>query len=207
LPEVEQQIRLLMQLTDEYFPEDDASKRDHTRKRQVVATQHELLARCLSCRCDEERDDEAVKEFKTAIALAPTIFVYWLNYLRHLVGRNLLCAALEEINALDLRHLESEAEEGAAIIVNWALAYPEIGFGIRADILKHCLALVSMTKRGLLIVGGAFPRAPDGKWERTEIIRILCAGMYGSLSLEELCRREGIKETTYYQWRKRFLPA
>lgn len=204
LPEIERQIRLLIERTDELLPQ-DAHRHTGTTKDQTNAARYDLLARCLSCQLNEEKDEQAVRAFKTAIALAPTILEYWLNYVRHLVGRGLLGTALAEINAIDLRHLESEGEEGAMIVVNWALAYPEIGLGIHPDILKYCVARVSTSKRGALILGSPFPHTGDGKWRHDEIIRILSCGMFGSLSLDELCRREGIKETTYHRWRKRYL--
>jgi hypothetical protein len=202
---VERQIRLLMQLANEYLSEVETGEPACTTKQQTAAAHHELLARCLSYQCNEEKDEEAIHEFRTAIALAPTILEYWLSYVRHLIGRNLLSSALKEINTLDLRHLESEAEEGAILVANWALAYPEIGFGIRADLLKYCIARLSKEKRALLVMGSAFPRDANGKWKYGEKIRILACEMYGSLSLDELCKREGIDKATYYRWRARLL--
>jgi transposase len=113
---------------------------------------------------------------------------------------------LNEINIVEVWLIENEKESIAQQIVNWALWYPEIAIGINADILKNCITLVSHVGSGLLVRGCPLPRAPGEKWQRTEILRVLWAGMQCSVPVDELCKREGIDEATYYRWRKRFLP-
>jgi hypothetical protein len=197
----------LLRYADEYLPE-DAGKRCCVEKRSMLAQYHELLARCLgSFANDEIRDEQAVREFRTAMSLAPEVADYWYGYVRHLVTKVSLCQALDEINAVDVRLIEKEQESIAQQILNWALAYPEMAFGIRADVLKHCITLVSRTRSGLLVIGCPLPRAPGEKWQRTEILRVLWAGMQCSVPVDELCKREGIDEATYYRWRRRFLPV
>ena len=114
--------------------------------------------------------------------------------------------AIDEINSVELRLIESEHDSIAQQILNWALAYPEMASGIRADIIKECMMLVSRVGTGLLVRGCPLPHPPDMKWQRTEILRVLWAGMQCSIPIDELCQREGIDEATYYRWRKKYLP-
>jgi Transposase len=207
LPRIEQQIRLLLQRAEEGLS-DDVHKTHRVKKRSTLAQYHELLARCLgSFQHDEGKDEQAVLEFRTAMSLAPEVSDYWYSYVRHLVLRGRVCQALDEINAVDVRLIETENESIAHQIVNWALAHPEIAFGIRSDLIKCCIALVSQRRSGLLVIGNPLPRASGEKWQRSEILRILWAGMQCSVPVDELCKREGIDEATYYRWRKRYLPA
>ncbi len=209
LPKIEQQIRLLLQRAEEYLPEvpeADLYQFGGVEKRSTLAMYRELLARCLSAANDWQKDGEAVEEFKRAMSLAPEVADYWYSYVRHLILKGSVGQALDEINAVEVRLIETEKESIAQQIVNWALAYPEIGFGIRADIIKHCIALVSRVGTGLLVRGCPLPHAEGEKWQRTEILRILWAGMQCGVPLDELCRREGIDEATYWRWWKRFLP-
>jgi hypothetical protein len=176
-------------------------------KRSTLAAYHELLARCLIATNDWQKNGEAEKEFKSAMSLAPEVADYWYSYVRSLILRGSIGQALDEINAVEVRLIETGKESIAQQIVNWALAYPEIGFGIRADVIKHCIALVSHVGTGLLVRGCPLPHDPGTKWQRSEILRVLWAGMQCSVPVDELCKREGIDEATYYRWWKRFLPA
>lgn len=205
LPKIEDQIRLLLQYTDEYLPEGVHVKYGFE-KRTKLAAYHELLARCLSAAINWKKDGQAVEEFKRAMALAPEVADYWYSYVRHLMLRGSVGRALDEINAVEVRLIETEHESIAQQIVNWALWYPEIGFGIRADVIKHCIALVSRVGTGLLVRGCPLPHPPDMKWQRTEILRVLWAGMQCSIPVGELCAREGISEEMYDRWRKKYLP-
>lgn len=205
LPKIEEQARLLIRSAEEYLPEGVHPKRGFE-KRSTLAQYHELLARCLSAANDWNKDAEAVKEFKKAMALAPEVGDYWYSYVRHLILRDSIARALEEINRADLRLIDTEKESIAQQIVNWALAYPEIAFGIRADIIKHCIALISRVGTGLLVRGCPLPHAPGTKWQRSEILRVLWAGMQCSVPVDELCKREGIDEATCWRWWKRYLP-
>ena len=49
----------------------------------------------------------------------------------------------------------------------------------------------------------------DGKkrrrWTSAEKLRIVVAGLEGSIEISELCRREGINPTQYYGWKKQLL--
>lgn len=205
LPKIIEQCRLLLKCAENYLPA-GRHIRHGFEKRTVLASYHELLARALSASLEWEMDGEADKEFKKAMSLAPERAGYWYSYVRHLILGRRICEALEAINAVEPRLIQSEEESIAQQIVNWALAYSEIGFGIRADIIKHCIALVSRVGTGLLVRGCPLPHPPDMKWQRTEILRVLWAGMQCSMPVDELCRREGIDEATYYRWRKRYLP-
>jgi len=205
LPRIEKQIRLLLQRTDEYVPE-VTDKVVGVEKRSRLAEYHEILARCLSCGGSAAKDEEAAREFKIARSLAPEVAQYWYSYVRHLVVRGYTCQALDEMNTVDVRLVETERESIAHHIVNWALAYPEIGFGIRPETVRHCIALLSRRRTGLLVIGCPLPRTPGEKWQRSEILRILWAGLQCSVPVDELCKREGIDEATYYRWRKRYLP-
>ncbi|MFN3326966.1 MAG: transposase [Bryobacteraceae bacterium] len=42
-------------------------------------------------------------------------------------------------------------------------------------------------------------------WSVEEKLRIVLTGMTKDVSISELCRREGVTETTYYRWRDAFL--
>jgi hypothetical protein len=205
LPKIENQIRHLLQCAEEYLPE-EVHRKQGFEKRSTLAAYHELLARCLSNANDGGKDEQAIKEFKKAISLAPEVADYWYSYIRHLVLREDICQALKEINSVDVHLIETEKESIAQQIINWALAYPEIGLGIHADLVQRCITLISQTRSGLLVRGCPPPHIPGEKWQRTEILRVLWAGMQCSIPVDELCKREGIDETTYYRWRKRYLP-
>ena len=43
------------------------------------------------------------------------------------------------------------------------------------------------------------------RWTADEKLRIVVAGLDGSIQLSELCRREGINPTQYYGWKKQLL--
>jgi hypothetical protein len=172
-----------------------------------LAKYHELLARSLGEAPDWEKDGEALKEFKRAMSLAPEVADYWYSYVRHLVLRGRICEALDATNAVELRLIQTEHESIAQEILNWALWYPEIAFGIRADIIKHCIALVSRGGTGLLVHGVPLPHSRKTKWQRTEKLRVLWAGMQCSVPVDKLCIREGIDDRTYYRWWKRYSPA
>lgn len=43
------------------------------------------------------------------------------------------------------------------------------------------------------------------RWSAEEKLRIVLAGLDGSIQLSELCRREGINPTQYYGWKKQLL--
>lgn len=43
------------------------------------------------------------------------------------------------------------------------------------------------------------------QWSSAEKLRIVLAGMQADTKVSELCRREGITATQYYQWRDRLL--
>jgi transposase len=43
------------------------------------------------------------------------------------------------------------------------------------------------------------------RWRADEKLRIVLAGLDGSIQLSELCRREGINPTQYYGWKKQLL--
>jgi transposase len=50
----------------------------------------------------------------------------------------------------------------------------------------------------------------DGKrrrWTAEEKMRIVLAGLDGSIEISELCRREGINPTQYYGWKKQLAGA
>jgi len=50
-------------------------------------------------------------------------------------------------------------------------------------------------------------RASRRKFPTEEKIRILLEGIRAEVSVAELCRREGIHPTVYYQWLKDFMEA
>ena len=45
------------------------------------------------------------------------------------------------------------------------------------------------------------------RWTAAEKLRIVLAGLDGSIQLSELCRREGINPTQYYGWKKQLLSS
>ena len=50
-------------------------------------------------------------------------------------------------------------------------------------------------------------RATRKQYGAEEKIRIVLKGLCGEESIAELCRREGIAESLYYNWSKEFLEA
>jgi transposase len=50
-------------------------------------------------------------------------------------------------------------------------------------------------------------RATRKQYSAEEKIRIVLDGLWGEHSVAELCRREGIAESLYYNWSKEFLEA
>jgi transposase len=50
-------------------------------------------------------------------------------------------------------------------------------------------------------------RATRSQYSAEEKIRIVLDGLRGEHSVAELCRREGIAESLYYNWSKEFLEA
>jgi transposase len=50
-------------------------------------------------------------------------------------------------------------------------------------------------------------RATRKQYSAEEKIRIVLDGLRGEYSIAELCRREGIAESLYYNWSKEFLEA
>src|SRR3981081_1208921 len=50
-------------------------------------------------------------------------------------------------------------------------------------------------------------RATRKQYSAEEKIRIVLDGLRGEHSIAELCRREGIAESLYYNWSKEFLEA
>ena len=43
------------------------------------------------------------------------------------------------------------------------------------------------------------------RWTAAEKLRIVLAGLDGTIEISELCRREGISPTQYYGWKKQLL--
>lgn len=50
-------------------------------------------------------------------------------------------------------------------------------------------------------------RATRRKFRSDDKIRIVLEGLRGEISVSQLCRREGISPSLYYQWSKAFLEA
>jgi transposase len=45
------------------------------------------------------------------------------------------------------------------------------------------------------------------RWTASEKLRVVLAGLDGSVEISELCRREGINPTQYYGWKKQLLTS
>ncbi len=45
------------------------------------------------------------------------------------------------------------------------------------------------------------------KWSSKEKLRIVLAGLEGGVEVSELCRREGISPTQYYNWKSQLLQS
>ena len=45
------------------------------------------------------------------------------------------------------------------------------------------------------------------RWTAAEKLRVVLAGLDGSVEISELCRREGINPTQYYGWKKQLLSS
>ena len=43
------------------------------------------------------------------------------------------------------------------------------------------------------------------RWTAGEKLRVVLAGLDGSVEISELCRREGINPTQYYGWKKQLV--
>ncbi|QDU88748.1 Transposase [Pirellulimonas nuda] len=48
-------------------------------------------------------------------------------------------------------------------------------------------------------------KAKRRSWTASEKLRIVVAGLDGSVETSELCRREGINPTQYYLWKKQLM--
>jgi transposase len=45
------------------------------------------------------------------------------------------------------------------------------------------------------------------RWKASDKLRVVLAGLDGSVEISELCRREGINPTQYYGWKKQLLTS
>ena len=45
------------------------------------------------------------------------------------------------------------------------------------------------------------------KWTASEKLRIVLSGLEPSVEISELCRREGIQPTQYYNWKKQLMSS
>jgi transposase len=45
------------------------------------------------------------------------------------------------------------------------------------------------------------------RWTASEKLRVVLAGLDGSVEVSELCRREGINPTQYYGWKKQLVSS
>jgi transposase len=45
------------------------------------------------------------------------------------------------------------------------------------------------------------------RWTAADKLRVVLAGLDGSVEISELCRREGINPTQYYGWKKQLLTS
>jgi transposase len=45
------------------------------------------------------------------------------------------------------------------------------------------------------------------RWSATEKLRIVLAGMEPGVEISDLCRKEGVNPTMYYQWKRQLLGA
>jgi len=45
------------------------------------------------------------------------------------------------------------------------------------------------------------------RWSASEKLRIVLAGMEPGVEISDLCRREGVNPTMYYQWKRKLLGA
>jgi transposase len=45
------------------------------------------------------------------------------------------------------------------------------------------------------------------RWAASDKLRVVLAGLDGSVEISELCRREGINPTQYYGWKKQLLTS
>lgn len=45
------------------------------------------------------------------------------------------------------------------------------------------------------------------RWTASDKLRVVLAGLDGSVKISELCRREGINPTQYYGWKKQLLTS
>ena len=45
------------------------------------------------------------------------------------------------------------------------------------------------------------------RWTAAEKLRIVLAGLNGTIEISELCRREGINPTQYYGWKKQLMSS
>lgn len=45
------------------------------------------------------------------------------------------------------------------------------------------------------------------RWKASDKLRVVLAGLDGSVEISELCRREGINPTQYYGWKKQLVTS
>jgi tetratricopeptide (TPR) repeat protein len=178
LPEIEKQCRMNLEYEERYW----LSGADCF-SAASVSSSHELLGRCLSEYYDPTKDQEAIDEYKKALDIYPYNSMAWYYYIRHFILRRFYIQAAEEINKVNLSLLENATEWLALHILNWALRFPAIGYSIRGDILKWCVAaFAQISERGqspdaIVIRGLCSPTTL--RESRRDYIRILLAGVSG----------------------------
>lgn len=198
LPTIEEQCRLLLKATYELAEEVRKSaprtclvvslKRSCELEEERgdneyvinVASEHGLLARCLGEYNDFDKDREAVEHYETALRLDPLRYTTWYFYVSHFIKKGMYVQAADKINAANLDMLErgcSESELGARIL-NWALAFPEIGLALRPEIVRICVA--GLSRQGdKVIYGGVRLTHKKLRYNKPEVLRVLWAGMNG----------------------------
>jgi hypothetical protein len=166
-----------------------------------------LLARSLAAARDIAKHEEAICEFRKALVLSPGNSGYWCGLVWQLLAVGNVDGAAREICSRGLRFVEDGHDSVAQHILNWIIGHHQIAVRVSADLVKTCVCSISELGSGLLVTGCLLPHDSRKPRQRSEILRILWAGTQCGIPIDELCRREGIDERTYYRWRRRYLPV
>lgn len=65
----------------------------------------------------------------------------------------------------------------------------------------------TMRKRKESLEGSANGTGKRKRWSAAEKLRIVLAGMEPGVEVSDLCRREGLNPTMYYQWKRTLVGA
>ncbi|GIW96484.1 MAG: hypothetical protein KatS3mg110_4525 [Pirellulaceae bacterium] len=207
LPQIEEQCRLMINIVEiekaELFRNLLGKSEWY---RDLLVRPHRVLARCLSE--TYQRDPEAEAEFRRALEIEPIHSGVFRDYVRFLLFRGRYVEAADLINNMDTRIITETGQDTISRdLLNWAFSFPQIGYAIRPDILRLCVAELSSWGDAMVTLGIKFSPTKL-RPSRGEIMKLMCMGMLNAQPFDEVCARERtwITEEKYWKWWRRYRP-